>query len=50
MGSTRGDVVRFVLGFVAMISFGFAVLIAVGFYQVEIGANQNVSTANTSPR
>jgi hypothetical protein len=33
---------KFFLGFVGILTFGFVVLVAVGFYQTEFGGDQNV--------
>ena len=40
------DLFHFLFGFVGMVSLGMSVLVAVGFYQVEIAGSRNVSATN----
>ncbi len=39
----KNDSLKFVLGFLGMISLGFAILVAVGFYEVEVKDHQELS-------
>ena len=42
------DTVKFFLGFVGVLSIGLVSLIAIGFYQVEIGGAKNLSATVSS--
>jgi hypothetical protein len=39
---------RFFLGFIGIISFGFFILMAVGFFQTEMAPNKNISSVENS--
>ena len=39
---------KFFLGFVGILSLGFFVLFAVGFYQVEMAGDKNVSSVGVA--
>jgi hypothetical protein len=39
---------KFFLGFIGIISFGFFILMAVGFFQTEMAPNKNISSVENS--